>query len=78
MLGFKTEFILNVFNLLDTRNAREVYSNTGRPDYNLDGRNFVDRMEGIDLEISDVNEYYIRPNNYYAPRLIQLGIGVGF
>ncbi|MBN2009630.1 TonB-dependent receptor [candidate division KSB1 bacterium] len=78
LFGIRTTFMLNVFNLLDTRNARQVYADTGRPDFTIDGRNFIDRQRGLDIEISDVGEYYNRPTYYYPPRLIQVGLGVGF
>lgn len=75
--NFYADLFLNVFNLLDTRNARNVYSDTGRPDYTFEGINQIDRNSGLDIEISDVVEYYMRPGNYYAPRFIQLGLSVG-
>jgi hypothetical protein len=75
--NFYTDVFLNVFNLLDTRNVRSVYSDTGRPDYTFQGINQIDRNPGLDMEISDVDEYYRRPGNYYAPRFIQVGMTVG-
>ena len=75
--NFYYDIFLNIFNLLDTRNARNVYSDTGRPDYTFEGLNQIDRNAGLDIEISDVDEYYMRPGNYYAPRFIQLGMSIG-
>ncbi len=75
--NYYTDIFLNVFNLLDTRNPRTVYSDTGRPDYTFEGFNQADRNRGVDLEISDVDEYYMRAGNYYPPRFIQFGMSVG-
>jgi hypothetical protein len=75
--GFYTNVFFNIFNLLDTRNPRNVYSDTGRPDYTFEGLTHIDRNQGADIEISDVDEYYMRPGNYYAPRFIQVGMSVG-
>ncbi|MBN2091611.1 TonB-dependent receptor [candidate division KSB1 bacterium] len=76
--SFYTDVLLNVFNLLDTRNPRNVYSDTGRPDYTFEGYTQIDRDPGRpDVEISNVAEYYQRPGNYYAPRFIQLGLSFG-
>ncbi|NOZ60306.1 MAG: TonB-dependent receptor [Calditrichaeota bacterium] len=77
LFGMNYDLMLNVYNLLDTRNARTVYSDTGRPDVTFASRTQEDRNAGLDVEISDVKEYYTRPGNYYPPRFIQLGIGVG-
>jgi len=77
LFGMYAEFLVNVFNLLDTRNARNVYSDTGQPNYTSEGINQVDRNSGLDIEISDVDEYYIRPQNFYPPRFIQLGLRIG-
>jgi hypothetical protein len=71
--GVSFHLFLNVQNLLDTRNANNVYSDTGQPDYTLQGINQVDRPGDPDVEISNVNEYFTRPGNYTAPRFIQLG-----
>jgi hypothetical protein len=73
----KTEFILNIFNLFDIQNPRSVYSDTGEPNHTLEGINQVDRDRGrVDVELSDVYEYYDNPWNFYPPRFIQLGVRV--
>ena len=70
--NFSTELYINVRNLFDTKNARYVYSDTGRPDYTLDGVNQQKRL----IEIANVNEYYTRPGYYTPPRFIHFGIRI--
>ena len=71
---FRTEVFLNITNLFDTRNANNVYADTGQPDYTLDGEN----QQGLQriIEISDVDEYFTRPGNFTPPRFIQLGLRI--
>ena len=74
--GYRTEFFVNVTNLFDIRNANNVYSDTGQPDYTLSGVNQIDREGNPDVEISNVDEYFTRPGNYSPPRFIQLGLRI--
>jgi len=71
--SFRTELFLNIQNLFDTRNANWVFSDTGQPDYTLNGVNQIDRPGDPDVEISNVDEYFTRPGNFAAPRFIQVG-----
>ncbi len=69
---FITELYLNVTNLFDIRNARNVYSDSGQPDYTLAGYTQAGRI----IEISDLNEYFARPDYYSSPRFVQLGLRI--
>jgi len=71
---FRAQIFCNITNLLDTRNATGIYSDTGQPDYTLQGINQVDRVGMPDVEISNVAEYFTRPGNYSSPRFIQFGL----
>jgi outer membrane receptor for ferrienterochelin and colicin len=71
--NYQLQLFVNVQNLLDTRNANSVYSDTGRPDFTLQGINQVDRPGDPDVEISNVDEYFTRPWNFTPPRFIQVG-----
>ncbi len=62
----------NVTNLLDTRNARFVYADTGAPNFTL--QSYMQRSRF--MEITSIEEYYTRPGMYYPPRFIQLGLRV--
>jgi hypothetical protein len=65
---------LNVTNLLDTRNASYVYTDTGRPDFTLESYLNRNRFS----EIGTIEEFYTRPGMYTAPRFIQLGLRISF
>ncbi len=72
--SIRAQVFCNITNLLDTRNATGIYSDTGQPDYTLQGVNQVDRPGTPDLEISSVGEYFTRPGNFSSPRFIQFGL----
>ncbi|NOX89901.1 MAG: outer membrane beta-barrel protein [Calditrichaeota bacterium] len=65
-----------ITNLLDMRNARNVYTDTGQPDYTLQGVNQIDRQGDPDVEISKVQEYFANPYFYTPPRFIELGFSI--
>jgi hypothetical protein len=65
---------LDMTNLLDTRNANQVYADTGLPDYTLQDYQNWSRL----TEISNSTEYYHNPGMYSAPRFIQIGLGINF
>lgn len=65
--GVRPRVSLQVYNLLDARNAGAVYSDTGLPDVTF--RN---------VGPTDDAGYYVRPDFYQEPRRIQLGLSVGF
>ncbi len=54
---------LEVYNLTDHRNVLWVYARTGEPDYSNSGR---------------TEEYDDNPLNYGRPRIIYLGVNIGF
>jgi outer membrane receptor protein involved in Fe transport len=64
-------FFLRVYNLLDRLNERDVFSDTGRASYSTEPLYFGgEKPRGINT----VDQYYIRPDFYYDPRQIQLGL----
>ena len=66
---------LKIYNLLDRLNERDVFSDTGRADYSTEPLYFgAGRPRGLNT----LEDYYIRPNFYSAPRRIQIGLEVGF
>jgi len=71
---FRVQVFCNITNLFDTRNAVNVYSDTGQADYTLQGINQKNRAGNPDIEISKVDEYFTRPGNFSAPRFIQFGV----
>ncbi|MCF7824177.1 MAG: TonB-dependent receptor [Candidatus Marinimicrobia bacterium] len=65
---------LNVNNLLDTRNATSVHSDTGSPTYSGRLQSIIDNRYGLNT----VGEYIQYPTWYYAPREILLGVNYSF
>lgn len=63
-----------IFNLLDTLNERNVFSDTGRASYSTEPLYFGgERPRGLNT----LEDYYIRPDFYGSPRTVQLGLEVG-
>ena len=66
----------NVYNLLDTRDAVAVYSDTGSPDYTTNIT--PERVPYNAKRIGTVESYVLRPDWYTAPREIQCGLSIVF
>jgi outer membrane receptor protein involved in Fe transport len=74
LMGFDLTAYMKVFNLLDTRNVVNVFSDTGAPDYTTSTQNV-----GPDpARPNTVDEYIKYPTNYGVPRLVQTGIEFKF
>jgi hypothetical protein len=85
-------FYVDVTNIFDWKNVKQVYSNTGLPndpggrpvfepvtyrDYEEDG--FLSAEENWQADISDWEKYYAEnPASYYTPRIINFGLRVNF
>lgn len=67
--GSPVNVFAKVYNLFDTQNELDVFSDTGRAGYTLQH----DIPRG---DVNTVEEYYTRPDFYSAPRQIVLGLGV--
>ena len=71
----KLQLFLRVFNVFDVKNERQVFANTGRAGYSLD----VVRYSGLRPRgVNSLEDYYIRPDFYSAPRQVQLGFSFMF
>jgi outer membrane receptor protein involved in Fe transport len=81
---FGVDFIifLKVFNLFDTLNERFVYDDTGRASYSLfqstGGAKSADDLAAKVPGVHSSEEYYQRPNYYYPPREVRLGLSYEF
>ncbi len=65
---------VQIYNLFDTRNANNVFSDTGEPDYTTSASNV-----GRDIySTNTVEEFIIYPDWYSTPREILLGIKLSF
>jgi outer membrane receptor protein involved in Fe transport len=66
--SIRPRLFVEVFNLLDTRNVANVFSDTGEPDVTLDQLRTGQFDPG----------YFVRPGNYREPRRIQVGVDFRF
>jgi outer membrane receptor protein involved in Fe transport len=65
---------LKIYNLLDTANELEIFSDTGRAGYTLELTRTTQQPRGVNT----LEEFYTRPDYYSAPRQIVLGASVEF
>jgi outer membrane receptor protein involved in Fe transport len=61
---------LKIYNLLDTDNEIDVFTDTGRAGYTLE----LTRQQAQPRGVNTIEEYFRRPDYYSAPRQIVLGI----
>ncbi|MEX0601908.1 MAG: TonB-dependent receptor, partial [Bacteroidota bacterium] len=73
LFGFPFTLFAKVYNVFDTRNELDVFSDTGRAVYSLEA-NFSGQPRGINT----IGEFYTRPEFYSAPRQVILGFAVNF
>lgn len=63
-------------NLLDTKNANNVYQDSGQPDWSLNEEHLL--ASNPAQRVATIQDYYTNPSFYSAPRRIQLGVTYGF
>lgn len=76
-LGSTTlSLFLRVNNVFDTKNAYGVFTDSGLPDYSIDGK----RLEEINppQRIATVKDWYTRPFFYGEPRRVEFGTSLFF
>jgi len=74
--GLQCDLFVNVYNLLDTRDELQVWTDTGTADYTTTIT--PERVPYNPLRIGTVQSYITRPDWYTAPRWIQAGVAIGF
>jgi outer membrane receptor protein involved in Fe transport len=65
---------LKVYNLFDSANETEVFTDTGRAGYTLE----LTRQQSQPRGVNTIEQYFTRPDYYSAPRSIVLGFGYTF
>lgn len=68
---------LKVFNLLDARNASDVYGQTGQPTA-TPVQLGVGGLSGAINRVNTVEDFLVRPDFYTEPRQIQFGIALNY
>jgi hypothetical protein len=71
VLGYPLNVFAKIYNVFDTKNELDVFSDTGRAGYSLEA-NYTGRPRGINT----IEEYYVRPEFYSAPRQVVVGVGL--
>ena len=73
--GLKYTLFARVFNLFDRLNEQEVFPETGRAGYSLTPfwQSYLHP-----LGINELEDYFVRPDFYDAPREIQVGVTLDF
>jgi hypothetical protein len=74
--GLRLGVFTYIDNLFDTRAITNVFSDTGSPDYTTNPR--LKDVNYDDRRISTTEDYFSRPTWYISPRLVRLGLRVGF
>ena len=77
-IGF--EFFMKVYNVLDLRNERYVFTDTGRSEYTFINRS-LQETDGFKAHYGEPGvhtweEYFTRPDYFSPPRLITFGLSV--
>ncbi len=70
------EFFVNVYNLLDQRDATVVYGDTGSPEYTTNIN--PGKIPYTSNRVSTVQDYVNQPSWYTAPRRVEVGVILGF
>ena len=65
---------LKIYNLLDTANELEIFTDTGRAGYTLELTRTTQQPRGVNT----LSEFFTRPDYYSAPRQIVLGASFEF
>ena len=75
-------FFMKIYNLLDRRNERYVFNDTGRAGYTYVYQS-TQETQGFknhygESGVHEWSEYQIRPHYYTSPRSINIGFSVDF
>ncbi|HEX3074224.1 MAG TPA: TonB-dependent receptor, partial [Ignavibacteriales bacterium] len=73
MFGNQLSIFMKVYNLFDTANERDVFSDTGRAGYTLE----VERDQTPPRGLNTLQEFFTRPDFYSSPRQIIVGVSYG-
>ena len=72
--GVDLSIFLKIYNLFDTANELDVFTDTGRAGYTLD----LTRAQSAPRGVNTLQQFFNRPDFYSSPRQIILGTSVNF
>ncbi|QOJ29758.1 MAG: TonB-dependent receptor [Ignavibacteriales bacterium] len=82
LFDIRLNLFLKIFNLFDTLNERVVYFDTGRATYSLfqnsGGTKTTQELSETIPGIHSPQEYFQRPNYFFPPREVRLGVSFEF
>jgi len=71
--GLNSTISINIYNVFDTRNENDVFTDTGRATYTLE------RTQAFNVQgYNTLDDYFAHPEYFSAPRRIKLGISFSF
>jgi outer membrane receptor for ferrienterochelin and colicin len=73
-LGLTYSMFLKIYNLFDTQNESDVYTDTGRAGYSL----IPHYVPNVGIFPADLDDYLNRPHYYSEPRRVILGFSMEF
>lgn len=76
LAGLYCDVFMNVYNVLDIRDATGVYTDTGSPDYTTNIT--PERVTYNPKRVGTVEAFVLQPGWYTSPRQIQIGLSLGF
>ena len=74
LFGFNFSLFAKIYNLFDTGNQLDVFNDTGSAAYTLDET----RAQAAPHGVNTIQQFYIRPDFYSAPRQVLIGAQVDF
>jgi hypothetical protein len=74
LAGISLSGFIKIYNLFDTANELNVFTDTGRAGYTLDET----RPQAPPHGVNTIKEFFTRPDFYSAPRQILVGASVDF
>ena len=74
MFDLSFALFLKVYNLFDTANELQVFTDTGRAGYTLELTRSQEEPRGVNT----LQQYFTRPDYYSAPRQVLIGAAVSF
>lgn len=82
IMTYNIVLFLKVFNLFDSLIENDVFGDTGRAGYTLEGTRgttqSADALARRNPLIKSSSEYFVRPDYYLAPREVRLGLSIEF
>jgi outer membrane receptor protein involved in Fe transport len=72
----RLSFFARVYNLFDTQNQLNVYSDSGTADFTIE--EYIRHRNNSPEIINSLNEYYRNPTYYSEPRRVELGLSIFF